>query len=133
MANDNFLDNEQMISLFMEICAVEPNVARNYLENSAWDLTLAVHTFMNDREDGLEYRIKEFVGESIEQSNSMSATAVEEKYLFAFQLFQKEKSNHLNFQFQPAVELVQQHVFVGFVAFSSFATDYLEIHLPILQ
>ncbi|KRX59951.1 FAS-associated factor 2-B [Trichinella sp. T9] len=39
MANDNFLDNEQMISLFMEICAVEPNVARNYLENSAWDLT----------------------------------------------------------------------------------------------
>ncbi|OUC41619.1 hypothetical protein D917_03228, partial [Trichinella nativa] len=66
MANDNFLDNEQMISLFMltlpsilptlcggtfEICAVEPNVARNYLENSAWDLTLAVHTFMNDRED----------------------------------------------------------------------------------
>ncbi|XP_003374874.1 UBX domain-containing protein 8-B [Trichinella spiralis] len=25
--------------LFQEICAVEPNVARNYLENSAWDLT----------------------------------------------------------------------------------------------
>ncbi|KRY23645.1 FAS-associated factor 2-B [Trichinella patagoniensis] len=78
MANDNFLDNEQMISLFMEICAVEPNVARNYLENSAWDLTLAVHTFMNDRENGLEYRVGEFVGESIELSNSMSATAVEE-------------------------------------------------------
>ncbi|KRX45845.1 FAS-associated factor 2-B [Trichinella murrelli] len=78
MANDNFLDNEQMISLFMEICAVEPNVARNYLENSAWDLTLAVHTFMNDRENGLEYRVGEFIGESIELSNSMSATAVEE-------------------------------------------------------
>ncbi|KRZ12392.1 FAS-associated factor 2-B [Trichinella zimbabwensis] len=78
MANANFLDNEQMVSLFMEICAVEPNVARNYLENSAWDLTLAVHTFMNDREGGLEYRIGEFIGENIEQSNSMSTTAVDE-------------------------------------------------------
>ncbi|KRZ76695.1 FAS-associated factor 2-B [Trichinella papuae] len=78
MANANFLDNEQMVSLFMEICAVEPNVARNYLENSAWDLTLAVHTFMNDREGGFEYRIGDFIGENIEQSNSMSTTAVDE-------------------------------------------------------
>ncbi|KRX59953.1 FAS-associated factor 2-B [Trichinella sp. T9] len=95
--------------MITEICAVEPNVARNYLENSAWDLTLAVHTFMNDRENGLEYRVGEFIGESFELSNSMSATA-----------------------FQPAVELVQQRVFVGFVAFSIFATDYLGIQLPIL-